>query len=95
MLVAEFHNLPAHNYVNVFTHYQDQAVEIKPFKMPAGADEVTVKTLIIKLGAQPVTVDYEMEKTADGWKIFDMTAEGVSLVTTYRSTFPSKCSKPG
>jgi phospholipid transport system substrate-binding protein len=28
-----------------------------------------------------------MEKTPDGWKVFDLRVEGVSLVIVYRSTF--------
>jgi phospholipid transport system substrate-binding protein len=36
-----------------------------------------------------------MEKTPQGWKVFDVTVEGVSIVTTYRSTFSSEVSKGG
>lgn len=94
-LVTEFRDLLVRTYTNAFTRYQDQTVEVKPFKMPAGADEATVKTLILKAGAQPVAVDYEMEKTADGWKAFDLTVEGVSLVTTYRGTFSEQVAQSG
>ena len=94
-LVTEFRNLLVRTYTNAFTRYRDQTVEVKPLKMPAGADEVTVKTLIVKPGAQPVAVDYEMEKTAEGWKAFDLTVEGASLVTTYRGTFAEQVQKSG
>jgi len=94
-LVAEFRNLLVHSYINVFMRYQDHIVEIKPFKMSAGANEVTIKTFIIKSGAQPLAVDYEMEKTADGWKVFDLVVDGVSLVTTYRSTFSRQVQQSG
>ena len=63
--------------------------------MPAGADEVTVKTLIVKPGSPSIGVDYEMEKTSDGWKAFDLTVEGASLVTTYRSTFTEQVAQSG
>lgn len=86
-LVAEFRTLLVRTYTNAFTGYRDQTVEVKPFKMPAGADEVTIKTIISKPGGQPIAVDYEMEKTPNGWKAFDLIVEGASLVTTYRSTF--------
>ena len=94
-LVAEFRNLLVRTYTNAFTRYQDQAVEVKPFKMQAGADEATVKTVIMKPGARPITVDYEMEKTADGWKVFDLTVEGASLITTYRGTFADQVAQSG
>ena len=86
-LVTEFRNLLVRTYTNSFTRYRDQTVEVRPFKMPAGADEVTVSTVISKPGTQSITVDYEMEQTPAGWKAFDLTVEGVSLVTNYRSTF--------
>jgi len=94
-MVTEFRNLLVRTYTNAFTRYQDQTLEVKPFKMPAGADEVTVKTVILKPGAQPVTVDYEMEKKDDGWKVFDLSVEGVSLVTTYRGTFADQVAQSG
>ncbi len=94
-LVTEFRNLMVRTYTNAFTRFQDQTVEVKPINMPAGADEVTVKTLIVKPGAQSVAVDYEMEKTADGWKAFDLSVEGASLVTTYRGTFSDQVQQSG
>lgn len=94
-LVTEFRNLLVRTYTNAFTRYRDQTVEVKPLKMPAGADEVTVKTVINKPSAQSIAVDYEMEKTADGWKAFDLSVEGASLVTTYRGTFSEQIQQAG
>jgi phospholipid transport system substrate-binding protein len=94
-LIAEFRNLLVRTYANAFTGYQNQTLEVKPFKMPAGTDEVTVKTLINKPGAQPIDVNYVMEKTADGWKVFDLSVEGASLVTTYRGTFSDQVQQSG
>ena len=94
-LVTEFRNLLVRTYTRAFTVYRDQTIEVKPFKMAADATEVTVKTSIIKPGAQPIPVNYEMEKTADGWKAFDLTIEGVSLVTSYRGTFNSEIQEKG
>jgi phospholipid transport system substrate-binding protein len=38
-------------------------------------------------GHKRVTIDYDMEKTADGWKIYDIKLHGVSLIATYRESF--------
>jgi phospholipid transport system substrate-binding protein len=86
-LVAEFRNLLVNTYTNAFTRYQNQTVKVTPVERPAGVNEITVKTLILEPGAQRIAVDYEMEKTPDGWKVFDLRVEGVSLVIVYRSTF--------
>lgn len=94
-LVTEFRNLLVRTYTKAFTVYRDQTVEVKPFKMAANATEVTVKTLILKPGEPDIPVNYDMEKTADGWKAFDLTIEGVSLVSNYRSTFSDQVQKSG
>ena len=94
-LTTEFRNLLVRTYTKAFTVYRDQTVEVKPFKMPPGATEVTVKTVIIKPGEPNIPVDYDMEKTETGWKAFDLAVEGVSLVTNYRSTFSDQVQQSG
>ena len=57
---------------------------------------MTVKTAIVKPGSQqPIEVDYDMEKSPDGWKVYDLTVEGVSLVTSYRGTFADQIQQVG
>lgn len=94
-LVSQFRTLLVRTYTSAFTRYQDQTVKIGPLRMQPGDDEVTVRTQIIKPGEQPVGVDYEMEKTDSGWKAFDLTVEGASLVTTYRGTFNEQIQQSG
>ena len=94
-LVTEFRNLLVRTYTKAFTVYRDQTIEFKPFKMAADATEVTVKTVITKPGAPPIPVDYEMRKTADGWKAYDVSIEGVSMVVSYRGTFTSEIKEKG
>lgn len=95
VLVTEFRNLLVRTYTKAFTVYKDQTIDVKPFKMPAGATEVTVKTVIVKPGSQPIPVDYDMEKTSDAWKVYDLSIEGVSLVTSYRGTFSEQVQQGG
>lgn len=95
-LQSEFRILLVRTYTKAFTSYRDQIIEVKPLKLDAGMDEVTVKTEIIKPGAQqPILVDYDLEKTPNGWKVFDLTVEGVSLVTSYRGTFADQIQQVG
>ena len=96
-LMNEFRILLVRTYTKAFTSYRDQIVEIKPFKMDPAATDVTVKTAIVKPGSsqQPVLVDYDMEKMPDGWKVYDLTVEGVSLVTSYRGTFADQIQQVG
>jgi phospholipid transport system substrate-binding protein len=95
-LAAEFRNMLVRTYTKVFTVYRDQSVEMKPFRMAPDDTEVTVKTVIIKPGSQqPIPVDYEMKIAADGWKVFDISIEGVSMVMSYRGTFASEIQDSG
>jgi phospholipid transport system substrate-binding protein len=94
-LASEFRNMLVRTYTKVFTVYRDQSVEVKPFKMAADDTEVTVKTVIIKPGSQSIPVDYEMKIAADGWKVFDISIEGVSMVMSYRGTFASQIQQSG
>jgi phospholipid transport system substrate-binding protein len=95
-LMSEFRILLVRTYTKAFTSYRDQTVEIKPLKLDLSMNEVTVKTAIVKPGSQqPVLVDYDMERTPNGWKVYDLTVEGVSLVTSYRGTFADQIQQVG
>jgi len=94
-LITEFSRLLVRTYTKAFTVYKDVSVDTKPLTVPANTDEVTVKTVILRPGAPPIPVNYEMEKTAGGWKAFDVTVEGVSLVATQRGSFAEKVQQSG
>ena len=46
-------------------------------------------------GTEPLTLDYDMEKTAAGWKVYDIKIDGVSLILTYCETFAGKVREGG
>jgi len=94
-LVTEFRDLLVRTYTKVFTVYRDQTIDVKPLRMAPDDTEVTVSTVISKPGSQATSVDYEMEKAADGWKVFDISVEGVSMVMSYRGTFASEIQQNG
>jgi phospholipid transport system substrate-binding protein len=70
-------------------------VEVKPVQLSANQDEVTVKTTVKDSGRQPIAIDYRMARSADGWKVFDVVVENLSLVTNYRGTFASEIARSG
>ena len=59
------------------------------------AKNVTVKTQILQSGGQPIPVDYSLVKGANGWKVYDIVIESVSLVTNYRSQFSQEIRQNG
>jgi phospholipid transport system substrate-binding protein len=86
-LVDEFRSMLVRTYSNAIEAYQGQTMKVMPVRMKPGATEVTVQNQFVRATGQPVKVDYSMRKTEKGWKIYDIVAEGVSLVLTYRSEF--------
>ena len=83
-------------YCNAYTTYRDHTITVEPLKNKTDDSDVTVRTQVLRgQGQQPVPIDYSMAKTADGWKAYDVTVAGVSLVTTYRSTFDSQVREGG
>jgi phospholipid transport system substrate-binding protein len=73
----------------------DVKVDIKPSAAKPAADETIVRTVATEAGKQPVLIDYRMVKTANGWKVYDVVVENLSLVTTYRSQFQSEIARSG
>ena len=86
-LTDEFRTLLVRTYSGALANYRDNTIEYKPLRTNPSDTEVTVRTEVKRSGQAPVQIDYSMEKTADGWKAYDVIVAGVSLVTTYRDEF--------
>jgi phospholipid transport system substrate-binding protein len=95
-LTNEFRTLLVHTYTSAFTQYRDQVIEYRPLKLQSSDSEVVVRSVIKQTnGADPIDVNYSMEKTDQGWKVYDVAIAGVSLVQNYRSTFNAEIQKSG
>jgi len=95
-IAAEFKTLLVRTYSTALVNYKEQKIDYKPLRAKPEDDEVTVRSEVRPSGAtQPVSIDYEMEKTPAGWKVYDVKVGGVSLVTTYRDTFASEVRERG
>lgn len=94
-LVQQFRNLLVRTYSTALEQYSEQRIEVRPLSLKPGETETIVRTLIHQPGGPPIPMDYRMEKSSNGWKVFDVTVEGVSIVTTYRSTFNAEISRGG
>ena len=88
-VVDEFRSMLVRIYSNAIDVYRGQTMKVLPVRLASGATEVTVRNQYLRDGRPPVPVEYSMKKTAEGWKIYDISVEGVSLVLTYRAEFES------
>jgi len=94
-LTREFRTMLVRTYSTSLTAYRDQKIEVKPLKASPQDNEVTVRTAVIQQGGPQIPIDYAMEKTDSGWKVYDVVIDGASLVTTYRGTFNDQIQKGG
>ena len=94
-LVTQFRNLLVRTYSASLTAFTNQTVEFRPLTMKPDDTDVTVHSEIRQPGGQPIPIDYSMYKTSFGWKVYDVTIDGVSLVTNYRASFASTIRQKG
>jgi phospholipid transport system substrate-binding protein len=94
-VVDEFRTLLVRTYSSALSAYRDQVIEVLPPRAKQGDTEVVVRSVVKQPGGEPVTIDYSMEKTPTGWKVYDVAVGGVSLVTTYRDAFANEVRNGG
>ena len=94
-LVGEFRNLLVRTYSNALTAYKNQTIDFKPLKMQPADTDLTVKTQVNQASGRPIKIDYNLEKLADGWKVYDVVIADVSLVTNYRENFAQEVRNGG
>ena len=94
-LVDQFRTLLARTYSNAFVQYKDQSINYKPLKLDPAANDVTVRTEIVRPGQQSVQIDYSLGKKGNEWKAYDILVGGVSLVTNYRDEFGAQIQQGG
>jgi len=96
ILTDEFHTLLVRTYAKALTEYKNQTVHYKPFTLKPGETDVRVRTEIRQAGAgKNIELDYWLEKSATGWKVYDIEVGGISIVTNYRESFASEVRNSG
>ena len=94
-LTEEFRTLLVRTYASALAAYSDQKFEFRPLRAKPTDTDVLVHVRVLQAGAQPVPIDYSMEKTASGWKVYDVMVGGVSLVVNYRTEFSNAVRNSG
>jgi phospholipid transport system substrate-binding protein len=93
--INEFRNLLIRTYGKSLSEFSDQEINYFPVKMKEGEDKVVVKSEVLQPGGPSIPVSYRMRIKDDGWKVYDLSIDGVSLVTSYRGTFDQEVRKGG
>jgi phospholipid transport system substrate-binding protein len=93
--VEQFRLLLVRTYGSALFEYADEKIIYLPFVADSKAKTVTVRTEIELPAATAIPITYSMYRSNAGWKVYDVSISGVSLVTNYRSTFGSIIRKDG
>ena len=89
-LTLGFRKLLVRTYSTALANYRGEVFEVKPLRAALLATDVTVRSELRQPGKERMSLDYAMEKTPAGWKIYDVKVAGVRLGTTYRDIFAEK-----
>lgn len=95
-LVKAFTGTLVRTYSGAFTQVDSRSeLTVLPFRGDPNADDVVVRSTLSQGNAPSVAVDYRLEKTPDGWKIYDLNVEGIWLIQNYRNQFAQQISQNG
>lgn len=93
-VTAEFKTLLIRTYAGALSQVRDQTVQYKALRAAPTDTEVVVRTVVLGRG-DPISLDYRLEKTATGWKVYDLNVLGVWLVENYRNQFTNQINQNG
>jgi phospholipid transport system substrate-binding protein len=94
-LMREFRTYVVRTYSGALSRVTDHQVKMRPFKAQPADTDVLVRTLVAPSNGDPIQLDYRLEKSPAGWKIYDVTILGVSMVETFRASFASEVNQNG
>lgn len=94
-IVSEFRTLLVRTYGKALIEYSDQEITHLGMTGSIEKGKVKVKTEIVLSGGAPIPIDYRLRLGKQGWKVYDIKVDGISLVTNYRSSFAREIKKNG
>jgi phospholipid transport system substrate-binding protein len=94
-LMTEFRTLLLRTYSGALAAVDDQTIRMRPTRGVTDSADMIVRSEIVQPRGEPIQLDYRMQKTDIGWKIYDVNVLGVWLVETYRTQFNQEAAKSG
>ena len=94
-VVEEFRTLLVRIYAAAVTDFATLEMNYQPIDQVASSVDAAIRVEASADGGEPIAIVYCVHRDANGWKVYDILVEGVSLVTTYRSSFSAEIRKGG
>ena len=96
-LVKAFRGTLGRSYSGAFSRVDEgTSIKVLPLRGEADAADLVVKSQVTqRANTQPIALDYRLEKTPQGWKIYDLNVENIWLIENYRNQFAQQISQNG
>jgi phospholipid transport system substrate-binding protein len=94
IITDEFKTLLIRTYAGAIAQIRDQQVQFRPYRGTAEDTDATIRTQVINKG-EPIQMDYRLEKTAEGWKVYDINVLGAWLTEAYKGSFNTIVTQQG
>ena len=86
-LTNEFRLMLVRTWVAVLSNHKDAQVDVKGVRAGDSPDEQTVQSVVTQSGQNPIALDLDFENTDLGWKVYDISVEGISFINSHRNQF--------
>lgn len=83
--INAFYGTLLRKYADGVLEFNQERVEILPFRGDLTKDRTTVKSIVQLDDGTKVPVNYGMVRRDTGWMMFDVTIEGISYVRNFRT----------
>ena len=94
-LTDQFRTLLVRTYASALGKFKGQTLEFDPQRKSEDQRKAIVRSRLLQPGVEAITVDYKMVAASSGWKVYDVSVDGISLVTTYRDAFAQEARANG
>ncbi|MGW8227932.1 MAG: MlaC/ttg2D family ABC transporter substrate-binding protein [Gammaproteobacteria bacterium] len=93
--VTAFRTILVQTYGVVLLDYTDQEIRYLPLRDDPASGDVTVRTEVVQPNGKVVSINYQLYLNNGAWKVYDISVEGVSLVTNFRTSFATEIKQSG
>lgn len=88
--IKAFRQMMVKTYATAILEYDGNKIEYLPLRDDIAKGDVIVRSEFYLPGKPAVSINYNLHLRSDGWKVYDVSVDGVSIVTTYRTSFASE-----
>ena len=93
--IRAFRTLMVRTYATALLDYTEQEIRYVPLRDDIGSGDVTVRTEVHQKTGQPIGIKYGLHLRKKGWKVYDISVDGISLVANYRTSFNTEIKQKG